>query len=672
MFVKYDNSLIEEFTRKPRKIYLFGTEGVIKLYIAYIKLLSKYNIRPTAVVSRDKEKIGSKVLDVPIISNQQFEKEVCHKEVYILLSSSAERYKKRDLSIVRGGGYENVVIYYDFPFQLGKLDYPYMRCWSENNSWFYDVLYAGLKVYDENPKRYIEGVYEHNGLTIKNGIFMMENYQSEFVNINNNRRKTINQPIEYEKNVYICGSCIAYGDRCDDSTTIASQLQKLLNRYFPKQYCVNNCAAVLVTINNLLRLVQSLNLKQGDIVLFVDMPRILISPESVEKYTKKDIVYIYYDILKEIQSYCEKRGAKFYFFSLPSIQDIEKKSNFEKEIEKNMATTIAKERKYFRECLEAGKKIEPLPNIKKDNSRISFDKVVLADSKLLFEVCSFESKVPSINLVNYFNRNHEYVEIYSDNWHLAYMGYAYVARIIFNVVFDSMSLKTTLKICQENRRFFENLIDRYVLTDELKIYIENLRKISSTKSDDAGIIVMNCNPFTKGHRYLIEKAAGQVEQLYVLVVEEDKSVFKFSDRFQMVKDGTSDLKNVEILKSGKFVISSLTFPEYFTKDTKKNSDFDASTDLFNFCRYIAPALKAKKRFVGEEPFDIVTNAYNDQMREFLPANGIDLIVVPRKESDGIAISATRGRMFIKNKDWKGIEEIFPESTIKYLKKNKMI
>lgn len=76
---------------------------------------------------------------------------------------------------------------------------------------------------------------------------------------------------------------------------------------------------------------------------------------------------------------------------------------------------------------------------------------------------------------------------------------------------------------------------------------------------------MNCNPFTLGHRYLIEEACSQVDILYVFVVEEDKSYFKFEDRIEMVRQGTKDLKQVQVLPSGKYIISKETFAQYFKK-----------------------------------------------------------------------------------------------------------
>jgi len=76
---------------------------------------------------------------------------------------------------------------------------------------------------------------------------------------------------------------------------------------------------------------------------------------------------------------------------------------------------------------------------------------------------------------------------------------------------------------------------------------------------------MNCNPFTLRHRYLIEKALEQCGYLIIFVVQEDKSAFPFEDRLRLVREGTADLDHVAVIPSGKFVLSSLTFSEYFNK-----------------------------------------------------------------------------------------------------------
>lgn len=182
-----------------------------------------------------------------------------------------------------------------------------------------------------------------------------------------------------------------------------------------------------------------------------------------------------------------------------------------------------------------------------------------------------------------------------------------------------------------------------------------------------GAIVMNCNPFTCGHRRLIETAASQVDRLFILVVEEDRSFFRFADRFEMVKRGTVDLPNVVVIPSGRFVISSLTFPEYFMKDYVKSRDFDVSGDVRTFGERVAPALGITVRFAGAEPFDPVTANYNRTMAEILPRYGVEFREIPRfAADDGKLISATEVRRLIEKGDADGVKRFVPDSTFAVL------
>lgn len=186
----------------------------------------------------------------------------------------------------------------------------------------------------------------------------------------------------------------------------------------------------------------------------------------------------------------------------------------------------------------------------------------------------------------------------------------------------------------------------------------------------AGAIVMNCNPFTLGHRRLVELAAKEVDRLYILVVEEDRSVFPFDERFEMVKAGTSDLPNVVVAPSGRFVISSLTFPEYFMKDYVREKSFDVSGDVRTFCEKIAPALGIKVRFAGEEPFDPVTAEYNRTMSRLLPEYGLEFREIPRFAlSGGRVISATEVRRLLKSGCLENLSEYLPKTTLDILNKN---
>lgn len=199
----------------------------------------------------------------------------------------------------------------------------------------------------------------------------------------------------------------------------------------------------------------------------------------------------------------------------------------------------------------------------------------------------------------------------------------------------------------------------------LESYISRLKKISKNKPSMASCIVMNCNPFTLGHRYLIEKAAGESEFLYILVVEEDRSLFPFKTRLSLIKEGVKDIENIEVIPGGDYIISWTTFPSYFTKEADL-AVAQASLDLNLFSTCIAPALKVTRRFVGEEPYSRVTSIYNNAMKKLLPKSGIEVVEIPRLEIDGSPVSASRVREEMSQGNIEKIRDLVPPSTYKYL------
>jgi [citrate (pro-3S)-lyase] ligase len=204
---------------------------------------------------------------------------------------------------------------------------------------------------------------------------------------------------------------------------------------------------------------------------------------------------------------------------------------------------------------------------------------------------------------------------------------------------------------------------------EFREYLLYLKSERADVKGLAGAIVMNCNPFTLGHRYLVERAASEADFLYVFVVEEDKSFFKFEDRLKLVTEGLSDLKNVKVLRSGKFIISTITFPVYFSKDSAQEVAVDTSLDLSLFVKYIVPALGIKTRFVGSEPIDAVTRQYNRAMKETLPRGGVKFVEFERIEKENSPISASRVRALLDEKKFDEIKPLVPDVTYRYLLRN---
>ena len=196
-------------------------------------------------------------------------------------------------------------------------------------------------------------------------------------------------------------------------------------------------------------------------------------------------------------------------------------------------------------------------------------------------------------------------------------------------------------------------------------YLESLAA-KSFADGISGAIVMNANPFTKGHLYLVEKAASQCDHLHIFVVSEDKSVFPFKVRRMLIEKGTSDLKNVSIHESGPYIISNATFPSYFLKDETDVMKKHAMLDVTVFTA-IAKAMNIKVRFVGDEPFSTVTSVYNGVLSEQLPKAGIELKIISRLEFGGRPISASDVRLAIKNDDWTFLESVLPPSTASFLR-----
>lgn len=204
----------------------------------------------------------------------------------------------------------------------------------------------------------------------------------------------------------------------------------------------------------------------------------------------------------------------------------------------------------------------------------------------------------------------------------------------------------------------------YLLAGRNSVEVDSAKLSVDTVKWSVGVIVMNCNPFTLGHRYLIERSSELVERLYVVVVREDCSMFSYSERKAMVSQGVKDLGNVVVVDGSDYAVSATTFPTYFLKRISDATDTQILLDLDIYLRHIAPALGANVRFVGSEPTDPLTRRYNELMRQQL---GDDHICeIPRMEKYGSVVSASRVRRAIEaNSLWQAIE-LVPSSTIPYI------
>lgn len=439
-----------------------------------------------------------------------------------------------------------------------NLNYIYYLNEAANNPKINELLKKVLKeLYNEE---YVNKENLSPGTILKNGICCLSDSDNDFCRSINGIRYTTDKKDEYAFDIDIFGPCMVYGALVDDKHTISSYLQRKIN-FEGKDYSVNNYGLRAMSLAEQIRILESVNVKQGDKLIFVI-------------------------------------------------------SSGEKEKMKNYG----------------------------------YDKV--------------------ISLLPVFNNSDIHDYFIDKPAHCNHIANSLMSDFIYEQIKHNLLDKNPVN--KEFAKPIEKSKKRNVFSNNLFLeeYLNMLRNLEIPKGPN-GAILMNCNPFTYGHYRLIEYAAKQVEKLFVIVVEDDKSAFTFEDRFKMVKDGCKDFGNVDVIPSGKIFGSSMIFPEYFNRSEKTNVTIDVSLDREIFTDYIAPTLHIKKRFIGEEKNDIVTSAYNRELKNNLPLYGIEVIEIPRfVDKDNNPISAKVLRKALDEGDWNKVEEIAPPSTIEVISKYK--
>ena len=236
-------------------------------------------------------------------------------------------------------------------------------------------------------------------------------------------------------------------------------------------------------------------------------------------------------------------------------------------------------------------------------------------------------------------------------------------------IFESLGFRVVgeapLAILMENGRGIERYVE---VLKGLNVELLNQHPTPNTQHPTPiGVIVMNANPFTRGHQYLIEQAAQQVEHLFVIPVKEDKSLFRYAERKAMMENFITQqpspiTQKITICDGSDYAISAATFPTYFLKKLDDAADTQMRLDLDIFRRHIAPALGATIRFVGSEPDDALTRRYNELMREMLP----DVREIERLQENGEVVSASKVRKALENGDFQRAAALVPPTTIPYL------
>ncbi len=203
-------------------------------------------------------------------------------------------------------------------------------------------------------------------------------------------------------------------------------------------------------------------------------------------------------------------------------------------------------------------------------------------------------------------------------------------------------------------------------TEELSFYRRERPKV--------GAVVVNCNPFTLGHQYLLQTAARDCDYLHVFVVSEDASFFSYADRLALVRAGVATMPErdrIHVHPGSQYLVSKATFPTYFIKDQGIIDMAATAVDLRIFREHIAPALQITHRYVGNEPFCPVTRRYNADMHHWLEeapdrCPPVRVVEIERTATGGRAISATEVRRHIIAGDLMALRDLVPPTTFAFI------
>ncbi len=486
-------------------------------------------------------------------------------------------------------------------------------------------------------EEYFKEISEPPNLCLRDKCVGLASREGKYVNIENGMRKTIGVPKEWNQTIHVLGQCHPYGLPCDDVSTICSQLQA--------QYISHELTQVRIVNHGIpgqnfqLQLLQllAMNIEPGDVVLY-------IGGSGVTEFLRipfyRDVEY-----LGEMKDHCHSKGAAFHVIFMPTILLVGAPSEREQRLAYYKTAPM--------EPKLAARKAGAIAN----NRRKLFEKANI-------RICETQNLVV---------RPHDLGEVFIDADHVAPKVFAKIAGHVFDYLRDASYTMPECKGGMKSEYTVQAVSFLRKITAEQYQENEDIRKwISMAKCEffdnreTIGSIVVNCNPFTLGHLHLIEKATQQTDGLYIFVVEEDRSIFPFEDRLRLVQEGTAHFGNkVHVQPSGKFIISSFSFPGYFAKE-QAITPADSTTDIAIFGTIIAPELKIKRRFVGEKPNCITTNEYNQTMQFLLPRMGIEVVQIPRLESGQAPISASAVRKLLKEGDFSSIKNLVPPTTLKYL------
>lgn len=640
----------QEVLKTNQKFYLYGVGPVCK------KILPVIENSVLAIIDRNADKIKPINSTVPVcLPNHIFKNNETEYAVLCTINTSCN-YLERTEEIQKSlSKYSKKITIYCLDYETistyGYLTWNKKTLLIDNLCYLVNAgsvlphmveAYSGIEQFGTT---YLKALYEEPIAFVQCEDRMgMKDFDNGFIVHKKGLKETVKQQEEnfYKQKIWIFGDSRVSGMLLECRHTIASMLQKKVDEN-NMSYEVINCGVPGRDITRMVYQIGQESLATGDYVFLAT---------GFYEYDG-DIstnALAWCENIREAKQLCDKAGARFAYCNLPTMLEVSDYSETEKEMLDLFHTTEFID--YTRELIEHYKDL------------------------LKFYCC--KNGIWFIDAADFFWQRFNYKNVFINLHHYGPDGSRMIGDNLFKLLQITKEVEEAENKGQcvkaEKEKQFNKIIDNVQTTEkELNKYILSISdevKANNIKKEKTGCIVMNANPFTEGHLYLVKTALERVDFLIVFVVSEEGSYYSFEDRYEIVKLNLKEYKNVIVVPSGKFIISRFTFPEYFQKDDLQSEKIEMRDDLIVFAEKIAPALNISVRYVGEEPEDNVTRQYNETMKEILPGNGIEVVEIPRKTLENKVISASCVRRAVKEKNFESIKHLIPVATYEYLIKKK--
>lgn len=500
-----------------------------------------------------------------------------------------------------------------------------------------EMAYADLPHYSN---AYMEAVSYLPNMYYRDDVLTNADFASDYVNIVGTLRytKDADELLQAKRTVHFFGDSRMYGLYVEDKHTIPSIVS-----HKTRLKCINH-GVHGTSIFDIRGQIEHSDVVAGDIIIINNgfvKSEIAYSLEKVNKAVVEEII--------ELNKFCVSNKIKLILCAFPDCGD--KKILTDQE---------------WRYCL-----YQELQKIGAANSKY---KSLDADWDIVIPSVQFNG-VCCCNTIPIFEKTVEN-EVFVDYIHFSPAGNRLIAEEISKYISALLVMENNYEYnaLDELKNEYKRIVNerkgdkssKFFDNEKFERFIAELKNASFGISKGAAVIVMNANPFTLGHLYILEESLKRFPHLYVLVVQEEHTVVPFEDRINLIKAGTKHLDNLTIIPSSEFVVSTVTLPEYFNKEREQLVTVDASRDIALFVEYVMPALNVSVRVAGEEPYCLVTREYNRQIKETFEKKGKIFIQIERKKENDVYISASKVRRALIENDFELIKNYVPETTYTYL------